>query len=233
VELSLNTYSDCIESFRAADQAMGSAFRQKLAALNSARECFIAETGKSRGFQSQFARDLGVTRSYISGIEKIAQSPEYLESPQTFANIGFTTAKKLVDLDSDTKTAAIEKLEQTGELTERDISDIESAPVGDSTRYIYIITNPSTPEWVKIGESFDPAGRASELNTASPFDYSVYFSAPLPAGLTDKNLHPIIRARGIAHSREWFRVSAAEAVDLVNSILCITTDTGEHCEPIS
>ena len=233
MELSLNTYSECIESFRAADQAMGSAFRQKLAALNSARDCYIAETGKSWGFQTQFARDLGVSRSYISGIEKIAQSPEYLESPQTFAGIGYTTALKLVTADSDTKTAALEQIEKTGELTERDIGELEREPLGDSTRYIYIITNPSTPEWVKIGESFDPAGRASELNTASPFDYSVYFSAPLPAGLTDKNLHPIIRARGIAHSREWFRVSAAEAVDLINSILCITENTGEHCESIS
>jgi hypothetical protein len=227
VELSLNTYSECIESFRAADLAMGSAFRQKLAALNSARECFIAETGKSWGFQTQFARDLGVSQTYISGIDRIAQSPEYLESPQTFSSLGYSTAKKLVELNSDTKTAALEKLERTGELTERDISDIESAPLPVSTRYIYIITNPATPDWVKIGESFDPSVRAADLNTASPFDYSVYFSAPLPAGLTDKNLHPIIRARGIEHSREWFRLSAESAVEIVNSILCVSSPTGE------
>lgn len=123
MELSLNTYSDCIESFRAADQAMGSAFRQKLSAYRTAVELQRPDQ-LPRGFKSQFARDCGVSRQYIDRIHRVVSDPDLSIAIDNFSSVGLNTLVELSKTEPETKTAALEQLERDGELTVSDIAEL-------------------------------------------------------------------------------------------------------------
>ena len=124
MDLSLNTYSECVDSFRAADQLMGSAFRQKLAAYQRALELAGPET--ERGFKQKFATDCGVTRQYIYRIDRVVSDSDLVIAITNFSNIGLNTLTALTAADPETKTAALEQLERDGELTVRDIETVEA-----------------------------------------------------------------------------------------------------------
>ena len=130
MNLSLNTYSECVAAFREADQLMGSAFRQKLSAFTAAREQYIARNQHKNnpdwGFISKFAADCGVSQPYISGIGQIASNPKIISALINFSSVGYDTALALSKSDPDIIDTALEQLEQTGELVERDITEIET-----------------------------------------------------------------------------------------------------------
>lgn len=130
MELTLNTYSECVAAFREADQLMGSAFRQKLSAFTAAREHYIArnqhKTNPEWGFVRHFARETGASKTYIGGISQIADNPELSSALDKFSSVGYDTALALSKSDPDIIDTALEQLEQTGELTERDITEIET-----------------------------------------------------------------------------------------------------------
>ena len=60
--------------------------------------------------------------------------------------------------------------------------------------YIYILTNPSFPQYVKIGYATDVKQRLYELNrsTAVPFAFRVYATYEVDSALSDKKLHSIL-----------------------------------------
>ena len=60
--------------------------------------------------------------------------------------------------------------------------------------YIYILTNPSFPQYVKIGYATDVKQRLDELNrsTAVPFAFRVYATYEVDSALSDKKLHSIL-----------------------------------------
>lgn len=60
--------------------------------------------------------------------------------------------------------------------------------------YIYILTNPSFPQYVKIGYATDVNQRLDELNrsTAVPFAFRVYATYEVDSALSDKKLHSIL-----------------------------------------
>ena len=60
--------------------------------------------------------------------------------------------------------------------------------------YIYIFTNPSFKEYVKIGYAKDVQQRLDELNrsTAVPFAFRVYATYEVDSALSDKKLHSIL-----------------------------------------
>lgn len=60
--------------------------------------------------------------------------------------------------------------------------------------YIYILTNPSFPQYVKIGYASDVKQRLAELNrsTAVPFAFRVYATYEVDSALSDKKLHAIL-----------------------------------------
>ena len=124
MELSLNTYSECVESFRAADQLMGSAFRQKLSAYQRALE--LAGPEPERGFIQKFATVCGVTRQYIYRIHRVISDPDLVIAITNFSGLGLDTLTALTAADPETKTAALEQLERDGELTVRDIETVEA-----------------------------------------------------------------------------------------------------------
>lgn len=60
--------------------------------------------------------------------------------------------------------------------------------------FIYILTNPSFPQYVKIGYAADVKQRLDELNrsTAVPFAFRVYATYEVDSALSDKKLHSIL-----------------------------------------
>lgn len=60
--------------------------------------------------------------------------------------------------------------------------------------YIYILTNPSFKEYVKIGYATDVKQRLDELNRSSavPFAFRVYATYEVDSALSDKKLHSIL-----------------------------------------
>ena len=62
------------------------------------------------------------------------------------------------------------------------------------TGVIYIFTNPSFPQYVKIGYATDVKQRLDELNrsTAVPFAFRIYATYEVDSALSDKKLHSIL-----------------------------------------
>lgn len=60
--------------------------------------------------------------------------------------------------------------------------------------YIYILTNPSFKEYVKIGYATDVKQRLDDLNrsTAVPFAFRVYATYEVDSALSDKKIHSIL-----------------------------------------
>ena len=63
-----------------------------------------------------------------------------------------------------------------------------------TTGYIYILPNPSFPQYGKLGYATDVKQRLAELNrsTAVPFAFRVYATYEVDSALSDKKLHSIL-----------------------------------------
>lgn len=63
-----------------------------------------------------------------------------------------------------------------------------------TTGYIYILTNPSFPQYGKLGYATDVKQRLAELkrSTAVPFAFRVYATYEVDSALSDKKLHSIL-----------------------------------------
>ena len=96
---------------------------------------------------------------------------------------------------------------------------------------IYILTNPSFPDYVKIGYATDIEKRLAQLNRSEciPFAFRVYAIYEVSAPLQDKELHslidrlnPELRAidtfDGKTRTKEFYAMSAEDAYALLESI---------------
>ena len=96
---------------------------------------------------------------------------------------------------------------------------------------IYIFTNPSFPEYVKIGYADDVNKRLKSLNasTAVPFAFRVYATYDVYHKLEDSKIHNIIdtinpelrsidNVNGKKKKREFFQMSKEQAYSLFESI---------------
>lgn len=111
---------------------------------------------------------------------------------------------------------------------------------------IYILTNPSFPEYVKIGYATDIEKRLKELNRSEtiPFAFRVYAVYEVYKELTDKKLHklidtinPDLRAieefDGKKRTKEFYVMSPEDAYNLLECISEIsgTTDRLKKMKP--
>lgn len=100
-----------------------------------------------------------------------------------------------------------------------------------SSGYIYIFTNPSFPQYVKIGYAKDVKQRLDELNrsTAVPFAFRVYATYEVDSALSDKKLHSILdklnpdlrsteEIDGKKRVREFYAMSAEDAYSILEAI---------------
>ena len=97
--------------------------------------------------------------------------------------------------------------------------------------YIYIMTNPSFPQYVKIGYAADVERRKSELNRSEciPFAFRIYATYEVESALSDKKVHDIIdrlnpglRAienfEGKTRKREFYAMSPKDAFSILSAI---------------
>ena len=100
-----------------------------------------------------------------------------------------------------------------------------------SKGYIYIMTNPSFKEYVKIGYATDVKQRLDELNrsTAVPFAFRIYATYEVDSALSDKKLHSILdklnpelrsmeEINGKKRVREFYAMSAEDAYSILEAI---------------
>lgn len=96
---------------------------------------------------------------------------------------------------------------------------------------IYILTNPSFPEYVKIGYADDINKRLAQLNRSEciPFAFRVYAYYEVPKRLTDIKLHSMIdklnpnlrsveQFDGKERKREFYAMSATDAYSILETI---------------
>lgn len=97
--------------------------------------------------------------------------------------------------------------------------------------YIYILTNPSFKEYVKIGYATDVKQRLDELNrsTAVPFAFRVYATYEVDSALSDKKLHSILdklnpdlrsteEIDGKKRIREFYAMAPEDAYSILEAI---------------
>ena len=97
--------------------------------------------------------------------------------------------------------------------------------------FIYIFTNPSFPQYVKIGYAKDVEQRLAELNrsTAVPFAFRVYATYEVDSALSDKKLHSILdnlnpdlrsieEIDGKSRTREFFAMTPEDAYSILEAI---------------
>ena len=100
-----------------------------------------------------------------------------------------------------------------------------------SQSVIYILTNPSFPDYVKIGYADDVNKRLKELNRSEciPFAFRLYAYYEVPQRLTDKKLHelidminPDLRAieefDGKRRTREFYNMTSDKAYKILQAI---------------
>lgn len=96
---------------------------------------------------------------------------------------------------------------------------------------IYILTNPSFPDYVKIGYATDIEKRLVQLNRSEciPFAFRVYATYEVSTPLQDKELHALIDSLnpelraidtfdGKTRTKEFYAMSAEDAYALLESI---------------
>lgn len=97
--------------------------------------------------------------------------------------------------------------------------------------YIYILTNPSFPDYVKIGYADDVESRVRQLNRSecTPYAFRIYATYEVDARLTDLKLHtmidklnPELRSRdeinGKKRVREFYSLSAEDAYGIFEAM---------------
>ncbi len=100
---------------------------------------------------------------------------------------------------------------------------------------VYILTNPSFPDYVKIGYATDMDRRLRELNRSEciPYAFRVYATYEVEEELGDKKVHSIIDSLnanlraidefdGKPRVREFYQMSAEEAYELLQNIAALS-----------
>ena len=97
--------------------------------------------------------------------------------------------------------------------------------------FIYIFTNPSFEEYVKIGYANNVKQRLDELNssTAVPFAFRIYATYEVDSALSDKKLHSILDKlnpelrsteviNGKRRTREFYAMTPEDAFSILEAI---------------
>ena len=103
--------------------------------------------------------------------------------------------------------------------------------MSDACGYIYILTNPSFPEYVKIGYADDVQRRLRELNRSEcvPFAFRIYATYEVNSRLSDMKIHGIIDKlnpnlrsietfAGKKRVREFYAMSPEDAYSILEAI---------------
>ncbi len=88
--------------------------------------------------------------------------------------------------------------------------------------YVYILTNPAIPEFVKIGKTtLDPYVRAKQLSapTGVPAPYGVAWTAFVAdCDMVERMAHTQLQSTRLRNNKEFFRLPVQAAIDAVRRI---------------
>tara|TARA_X000001036_G_scaffold389710_1_gene386942 strand:- start:8 stop:631 length:624 start_codon:yes stop_codon:yes gene_type:complete len=85
--------------------------------------------------------------------------------------------------------------------------------------YVYAITNPAWPEWVKIGMAIDADDRCNGYQTSSPFrDYTLEHTVVTnDRRVAEAQAHKEAAKIAKEQRGEWFKLSVKEATEILNT----------------
>lgn len=124
-EVQLDTWNKCVNSFKQAYNVMDSAFRQKLAAIDNAREIYVNNNGKEWGFVSKFAEDCGIDAGYVSKINTVSKDKRLLASK--LSELGADTRYALAKAPDAVVEAAAEIVESGDKLGPKDVKRLQES----------------------------------------------------------------------------------------------------------
>jgi hypothetical protein len=96
--------------------------------------------------------------------------------------------------------------------------------------FVYVVTNPAWPGWVKIGCAIDPGDRTNGYQTGSPFrDYELqgYSYSPVRRK-SEAAVHRALAKH--RHGGEWFFCPVQEALDLVKKFCLEHSTSGKDAQ---
>ena len=118
------------------------------------------------------------------------------------------------------------------------MAELKGTNMTDKKGYIYILTNPSFPQYVKIGYADDVENRLNQLNRSEciPFAFRVYATYEVQSRLSDLKVHSIIdklnpnlrsidNFKGQKRVREFYAMSAEDAFSILEAIAEINGQT--------
>ena len=85
--------------------------------------------------------------------------------------------------------------------------------------YVYVITNPAWPDWVKIGMAIDAEDRLNGYQTSSPMrDYELVHAISTPDRARAERVAHKAAAMCGERKSEWFKIDTTEAVTILQHI---------------
>ena len=86
--------------------------------------------------------------------------------------------------------------------------------------YVYVISNPAWPDWVKVGMAIDADDRCSSYQTSSPLrDYVLHCAISSDDRRKDESkAHKQLDTVASDRRGEWFKISVEEATDCITGI---------------
>ena len=86
--------------------------------------------------------------------------------------------------------------------------------------YVYVISNPAWPEWVKVGMAIDAGDRCSSYQTSSPLrDYVLHCAVSSEDRRKDESMaHKLLDVISSDRRGEWFKLPVSEAIGCISGI---------------
>ena len=87
--------------------------------------------------------------------------------------------------------------------------------------YVYVISNPAWPDWVKVGMAIDADDRCSSYQTSSPLrDYILHCAISSDDRRKDESkAHKVLEKISDSRKGEWFKLPVDTATDCITGIL--------------
>lgn len=102
---------------------------------------------------------------------------------------------------------------QIGEATFRKYSKVKDG-------YVYIISNPAWPEWIKVGMAIDATDRCSSYQTSSPYrDYVMHYAISSDdRRKSESEAHTALEKLADSRKGEWFKIPVDSAVECMATL---------------
>lgn len=87
--------------------------------------------------------------------------------------------------------------------------------------YVYVLTNPAWPDWVKVGMAIDAEDRCNSYQTSSPFrDYQLHYQVHSDDRRDlERQVHEAVSEIAESQANEWFKIPVPLAVTCITDLL--------------